>query len=118
MATIALIHGAAICESEGVEIEQLVSMVNSRLPIRGELNSEIAEKIRTQIYENPEASLGTWAGVARHLVKISNENHLANDVPIFVSQILERAVASGLGDREIASLIKTIRADGIDKANV
>jgi 3-hydroxyisobutyrate dehydrogenase-like beta-hydroxyacid dehydrogenase len=118
LATLALIHGAALCESEGVEIEQLVSMVNARLPIRAELNSEIAEKIRTQRYDKPQTSLGTWAGVARHLAHISQENHLAHDVPRFVSQLLERAVAKGLGDQEIASLIKIIRADGIDKANV
>lgn len=118
MATIALIHGVALCESERVEIEQLVSMVNARLPIRAELNSEIAEKIRTQRYDKPQTSLGTWAGVARHFAHISQENHLAPDVPRFVSQLLDRAVAKGLGDQEIASLIKIIQADGIDKTNV
>jgi 3-hydroxyisobutyrate dehydrogenase-like beta-hydroxyacid dehydrogenase len=117
MATIALIHGVALCESEGVEIEQLVSMVNARLPIRAELNREVAEKIRTQRYDKPQTSLGTWAGVAKHFVHIAQENHLANDVPRFVSQLLDRAVAQGLGEQEIASLIEIIRADETDKHN-
>jgi hypothetical protein len=43
MATIALIHGAALCESEGVEIEQLVAMVNARLPVRCLLESRPAK---------------------------------------------------------------------------
>ena len=118
MASIALIHGAALCESEGVEIAQLVSMVNARLPIRAELNREIAEKIRTQRYDKPQSSVGTWAGVAKHFVHIAQENHLAHEVPRFVSQLLERAVARGLGDQEIASLINIMRTDGIDKTNV
>lgn len=118
LATIALIHGAALCESEGVEIEQLVSMVNARLPIRAELNREIAEKIRTQRYDTPQSSVSTWAGVARHFVHIAQENHLAPDVPSFVSQLLDRAVVNGLGDQEIASLINIIRANEMDKTNV
>jgi 3-hydroxyisobutyrate dehydrogenase-like beta-hydroxyacid dehydrogenase len=118
MARIALIHGAALCESEGVELEQLVSMVNARLPIRAELNREIAEKIRTQKYDTPQSSVGTWAGVAKHFVHVAQENQLAPDVPQVVSQLLERAVAKGLGDQEIASLIKIIRADGRNKTCV
>jgi 3-hydroxyisobutyrate dehydrogenase-like beta-hydroxyacid dehydrogenase len=118
MASIALIHGAALCESEGVEIEQLVSMVNARLPVRAELNREIAEKILTQRYDKPQSSVGTWASVAKHFVHIAQENHLAHDVPQFVSQFLERAVAKGVGNQEIASLINIIRTNEIDKTNV
>ena len=118
MASIALIHGAALCESEGVELEQLVSMVNARLPIRAELNREIAEKIRTQKYDTPQSSIGTWAGVAKHFVHIAQENRLAPDVPQLISQLLERAVAKGFEDQEIASLINIIRADGINKTYV
>jgi hypothetical protein len=57
------------------------------------------------------AALGQWSSAE------VQENHLADDVPRFVSQLLDRVVAKGLGEQEIASLIAIIRADEMDKPN-
>lgn len=114
---IGLIHGIALCESESVETEHLVSMVNAFLPMRAELNREMAERIRTGKFDDPQAPLKTWAGVARHFVDIAQENRLANDVPGFIAGLLDRALAEGLGEQEISSLVKIIRTNEMDKPN-
>lgn len=112
---IGLIHGIALCESEGVETEKLVSLINAYLPMQADLNRDMAERIRAEKYDSPQASLKTWAGVARHFVHIAQENRLAIDVPRFIADLLERALAEGLGEQEISSLVKIIRANEIDK---
>jgi len=116
-AMIGMIHGIALCESEGVEPDRLVGMVNAFLPRRAELNREMAERIRTQNYDNPQAALKTWAGVARHFVHIAQENRLAEDVPRFIAELLDRAVSEGLGEQEISSLVKIIRGNEAIHAN-
>ncbi len=105
-----LFYGIAVCESEGVASEHVVSLVNAFLPLHGVLNSEMAERIRTDNFANPQATVRTWAGAARHFVEIAHENGLPGDVPDMIGEVMERALQNGLGEFEISSLIKVMRA--------
>lgn len=104
-----LIHGIAVCESENVDTEHLVSMVNAFLPLHADLNRDMAERIRTGNFDNPQAALKTWAAVAHHFVHIAHESNLADDVPACIATLLDRALAAGLGEQEISSVVNVIR---------
>jgi 3-hydroxyisobutyrate dehydrogenase-like beta-hydroxyacid dehydrogenase len=105
-----LFYGIAVCESEGVASEHVVSLVNAFLPLHGVLNIEMAERIRKDNFANPQATVRTWAGVAKHFVEIAHENGLPGDVPDMIGGVMERALRKGLGELEISSLIKVMRA--------
>ncbi len=105
-----LFHGIAVCESEGVASEHLASLVNAFLPVRGVLNVEMAERIRKGDFANPQATVRTWAGAARHFVEIARENGLPDDLPHMIGEVMERALGAGLGEPEISSLIEVMRA--------
>jgi 3-hydroxyisobutyrate dehydrogenase-like beta-hydroxyacid dehydrogenase len=107
---ISLFYGIAVCESEGVASKHVVSLVNAFLPLHGVLNIEMAERIRKDNFANPQATVRTWAGVARHFVEIAHENGLPDDVPNMIGEVMERALRNGLGELEISSLIKVMRA--------
>jgi 3-hydroxyisobutyrate dehydrogenase-like beta-hydroxyacid dehydrogenase len=105
-----LFYGIAVCESEGVASENVVSLVNAFLPLHGVLNIEMVERIRKDNFANPQATVRIWAGAARHFVEIAHENGLPADVPDMIGEVMERALRDGLGELEISSLIKVMRA--------
>lgn len=105
-----LFYGIAVCESEGVDSVHVVSLVNAFLPLHGLLNIEMAERIRKDNFANPQATVSTWAGAARHFVEIAHENGLDGDLPEMIDGLMKRAIAEGLGQQEISSLIKVMRA--------
>ena len=107
---ISLFYGIAVCESEGVASEHVVSLVNAFLPLHGVLNVEMAERIRNDNFANPQATVSTWAAAASHFVDIAHENGLPHDVPDMIGAVMERALRNGLGELEISSLIKIMRA--------
>jgi hypothetical protein len=87
-----------------------VSLVNAFLPLHGVLNIEMAERIRKDSFGSPQATVRTWAGAAKHFVEIAHENGLPCDVPDMIGGVMERALQEGLGELEISSLIKIMRA--------
>ncbi len=105
-----LFYGIALCESEGVASEHLVSLMNAFLPLHGVLNIEMAERIRMDNFANPQATVRTWAGAARHFVEIAHGNSLPCDVPDMIGKVMDCALEDGLGELEISSLIKVTRA--------
>jgi len=105
-----LFYGIAVCESEGVASEHVVSLVNAFLPLHGVLNIEMAERIRKDDFANPQATVKTWAGAAKHSVEIAHQNGLPGDLPDMIGGVMERALREGLGELEISSLIKVMRA--------
>lgn len=109
MAIVALIHGIAVCEAEGVEPVQLVDMLAARDSARLGYLQAIAGAAGKRQYCDTQASLATWAAVAHHLKDISTHRGIAADVPDFLCRLFERATTRGLGDKDIAALMEEIR---------
>lgn len=111
MSIVALIHGIAVCESEGVDPAQLVAMTTACDSARTGYMRAIAAAISGRNYDETQASLATWAAVAHHLNDISATNHVAADVPELLCGLFDRAIGRGFGDKDIAALMEVIRAD-------
>lgn len=84
--------------------------MNAFLPLNGVLNVVMAERIRKGNFANPQATVRTWEGAAKHFVEIAHENGLPAEIPDMIDGLMERALREGLGELEISSLIKVMRA--------
>jgi 3-hydroxyisobutyrate dehydrogenase-like beta-hydroxyacid dehydrogenase len=108
-ALLGAIHGARICEAEGLPVDELGEMFASLSPIVAGEAKHIGAAIHANHYENPKASLDTWAAVALRLVQQAGEGRIDGNFPGFASRMLQRGVAAGYGAEEIAAMIKVLR---------
>lgn len=105
-----VVHGAHICESEGVGLDLLASIA-----VHGERPRELAEIIHAGAFElsslHGGASLDVWAGVVRRLQIQAGDAGINAELPNFLAGIYQRALEAGYGEEDIAALIKVLRGD-------
>ncbi len=70
---------------------------------------DIGENIHASAYENPQASLKTYAAAAERLVQQAREGELNSEFPIFATRLFGKGMAAGYQTEEVASLIKVLR---------
>ena len=91
--------------AEGLPLDDFRSTLASISPIVAEEVKHVGAAIHAGRYENPKASLGTYATVALHLVRQAGEGRINGEFPAFASGILHKDVAAGYGGEEIAAMI-------------
>ena len=102
-----VVHGALICEAEGVSLEQFAAMYPP-----GDRAYSLAMMILNNDFEsNIAASVNVAIGVATSIKRQSQELGINSDFPDFQLSLYHRAVAAGLQNQDTASLIKVLRAD-------
>ncbi|MFC2165797.1 NAD(P)-dependent oxidoreductase [Acidobacteriota bacterium] len=109
MTLLGFMHGAVIFESEGLSVDEYLALADSLLPILGGELHQIADRIKSGKYDDTDAELKSWAAGADHLVQTSKENQITNEVPEFLSLILNRSIEAGHSKHDIAALIKVFR---------
>ncbi|MCZ6724373.1 MAG: NAD(P)-binding domain-containing protein [Gammaproteobacteria bacterium] len=102
-----VIHGALICEAEGVSLEQFAAMYPP-----GDRAYSLAMTIHNNDFEsNIAASVNVAIGVATSIKRQSQELGINSDFPDFQLSLYKRAVAAGFQNQDTASQIRVLRAD-------
>lgn len=100
-------HGAQICMAEGVEVNQLASVLS-----HGPRCKQMAEIIHANSYELGSlyagASLSVWNDVVKRILSHANETETNSELPTFLSQIYQSGVDAGFGAEDRAALVKIL----------
>jgi 3-hydroxyisobutyrate dehydrogenase-like beta-hydroxyacid dehydrogenase len=99
------LHGAQICRSEDVGVDILSSMFPEKDWAR-----HLTRIIHAGAYDNPGASIEVWSEALRAIEEQARDSGINSEIPEFVSGLLKRAIAAGLGGEDIAALIKVLTA--------
>ena len=99
-----VIHGALVCEAEGVGVESFASLF---------ANDAVAEQLALRIhagaYDNPGATISVWGAAVEHIQAHAEEADINHEIPDFILALCKRAVAAGYGEEDIAALFKLIQ---------
>ncbi|MFT5140769.1 MAG: 3-hydroxyisobutyrate dehydrogenase-like beta-hydroxyacid dehydrogenase [Rhodothermales bacterium] len=98
------IHGAKICESQGIHPELLASMFpkddSARKPI---------DVISSDAYTDPGATLNVCDAAVQRIQSQARDTGINSEIPDLISSLFKRAIAAGHGEEHIASVIKVMR---------
>jgi 3-hydroxyisobutyrate dehydrogenase-like beta-hydroxyacid dehydrogenase len=70
----------------------------------------LADVIQAGTHVKPQATLKTYAGGVDRIVRQARDARINAEIPTFAAGLLQRAMAAGYGEEEVASLIKVLRA--------
>ena len=98
------IHGARLCESEQVDIDQYVALFAEDSRSRRLLST-----IQRGQYDNPTATLAVWYGGLRRIQDQARAAGINCEIPDFAADFFKRAIAAGHGDEDVAALVKILR---------
>ena len=97
-------HGARLCEAEGVGVDDLAALLTDVAPAR-----RVVQAIHDVNFERPTATLVVWREALRPVQAQARDVAINSEIPDFTAEMLERALALGLGEEEVAARIKVLR---------
>jgi 3-hydroxyisobutyrate dehydrogenase-like beta-hydroxyacid dehydrogenase len=108
---LAFLHGAAICEAEGVPFDIYLSVaLKSVMPGLVADTMQIGvEMISKGSYAGSQATLDTWAAGIGHYVQFCRESGVDSTYPEGILEHLQRARVQGHGQDEIAAVFECLR---------
>jgi 3-hydroxyisobutyrate dehydrogenase-like beta-hydroxyacid dehydrogenase len=101
-------HGSLICETHNINVDVLTSLLPERHPAR-----EITQVVHMDKYNEPSATLSGWNEVLKTIQTHATENKINCEIPDFISDLLNRAIAAGYGEEDIAAIIKILRKNDV-----
>jgi 3-hydroxyisobutyrate dehydrogenase-like beta-hydroxyacid dehydrogenase len=104
------VHGARICEVEGVRVDEFGSLLADTVSVLGGEVKRLGETIQAGKYENPQVSLGGWAAVTGRLMDLARDAQINSEFPTFASALFQKGISAGYDMEEVSSLIKVLRA--------
>lgn len=108
-ATIGFLHGARIAETEGLDVSQYGKIVNDISPSFGAFFQHEGSVIQSGDFTITESPLRISVEATQRILQSSQDAGLNTEFPAFAADLLKRADAAGLGNQELASLIKVLR---------
>jgi len=105
-----LLHGARLCEAEGVGTDLLASLYPE-----GDRARELAEIVHGgdftlgALYDG--ATVRVWEEVVQRLQTQARDAGMNSELPDCLSRLFKRTVAAGHGEEDIAAVIKALRDD-------
>jgi 3-hydroxyisobutyrate dehydrogenase-like beta-hydroxyacid dehydrogenase len=106
---IGFLHGAAICDSEGLPISALIASLGEGAALVGFMK-EASRMIETGDYSaEGMATIETHGAGQAHFVGLSRANGIASDIPRLASRYFKRAIAAGYGQDEMGRLFELVR---------
>ncbi|MGH8494724.1 MAG: NAD(P)-dependent oxidoreductase [Gammaproteobacteria bacterium] len=108
-AYLGFLHGARIAESAGLDVSQYGKIVNDISPSFGAFFQHEGSVIQSGDFTVTESPLRISIEATRRILQSSEDAGLNTEFPALVAGLLERADAAGLGNQELASLIKVLR---------
>lgn len=104
---IGALHGANICKAEGIGADVFASMI-----LKGDAARAAAKVIHAGSYAETGATIRTWAKAAATIRNHARDLGLNDEVPGFILDLHERALAAGIGDEDIAAIVKVLKVCG------
>jgi len=101
------IHGALLCESEGVGLDTLASMFPDNSETKG-----LVQFIREDVYDRPGATLTVWNEALRRIQNQASDVGINSEIPDFIASLFERTISAGHGEQDLAAVIKVLRSEG------
>ena len=107
---IGFLHGAALCESEGISIE---SYLSATVPMLDSLVTPLvksaAEMAGQRSYASSVASLNANTIALEHIVQFCDENGVDRALPACLAGALQRAASAGHGEKDLAAVFEIFR---------
>jgi 3-hydroxyisobutyrate dehydrogenase-like beta-hydroxyacid dehydrogenase len=103
------LHGARVAESAGLDISRFGKIVNAISPSFGAFFEHEGKVIQSGDFTITESPLRISVEAVRRILKASQEAAIDTRIPELFVDLLDRADAAGLGNQELASLIKILR---------
>jgi 3-hydroxyisobutyrate dehydrogenase-like beta-hydroxyacid dehydrogenase len=109
-ATVGFLHGARIAESQGLDVSQYGKIIKEISPSFGAFFQHEGSVIQSGDFTITESPLRISVEATQRILRSTQDAGLNTEFPAFVADLLKRADAAGLGNQELASLIKVLRA--------
>jgi 3-hydroxyisobutyrate dehydrogenase-like beta-hydroxyacid dehydrogenase len=113
MMMIAAIHGARICEVEGVRVDDYGAILAGQLSTMESSLRLQSERIHANRYDD---SWGTWlvsmrtfSSAVDRIVKQARDSRIDESLPRYMADLIERGLKAGFADEDPGALIKILR---------
>jgi 3-hydroxyisobutyrate dehydrogenase-like beta-hydroxyacid dehydrogenase len=108
-----LIHGALVCESEGIGVDVYgAAFSNSKAAMIGERTRRRADIIHREDFADGGASITVWNDIVEQLRAQARDAGINSEFPDYVSALFRRAIDHGFAAEDITATIKILRARG------
>jgi 3-hydroxyisobutyrate dehydrogenase-like beta-hydroxyacid dehydrogenase len=108
-AELGFLHGAALCEAEGVPLDSYCEAANALMPILAADMSKAARMISNANYAGDEASLQVCASAFANILRFSDEAGVNRAGSELLVSLVKRAIASGYGGDEFPAVFEVLR---------
>lgn len=98
------LHGALLCEAEGVEISGYGAMFDNDDRVH-----VLASTIQNDDYDNPNVTVEVWNSIANRILTHARTTKINDAFPVFSTGLFDKAADSGLANEDVAALIKVLR---------
>ncbi|MDC1288278.1 NAD(P)-binding domain-containing protein [Gammaproteobacteria bacterium] len=106
-----VMHGARICESEGISVATFASTYPDNNPA-----NYLANIIHSDDFEDPGATFAVWDAALQGIQTQAHEAGINSEVPDFISTFFKRALSAGCGEEDVAAIVKILRSNNAAQA--
>ncbi|MGL4516992.1 MAG: NAD(P)-dependent oxidoreductase [Shewanella sp.] len=106
---IGALHGALICEAEGLAVDKVCAQFKQLSPILGGDVAHLGKTIADGQFDQPYASLKTWSAAITRLAEHATATNIDTRFARFAAELFAEGVEHGLGPQEVSALIKRLR---------
>jgi hypothetical protein len=103
------LHGALICESEGLRVDAFGAVLADLAPAIGGMVKHVCGVIQAAAYERPLSSVATCTAGFEGMLQQARDARINAEFPTFALALFRRAMAAGHGAEEAAAVIKVLR---------
>lgn len=115
-ALLGALHGARICEAEGLRVDEFGSMLAELMPVVSGEVEQMSERIQANRYDNSQATLRVYSAAALRLLQQARESRMNADFPTYAADALGKGMSAGFASEDLAAHIKVLRGLSIDVA--
>jgi 3-hydroxyisobutyrate dehydrogenase-like beta-hydroxyacid dehydrogenase len=109
-ALLSALHGARVCEAEGLDIDQLATgLAAGDMDTIAAAVQDMLARIPAGRYGDSLGTLQTGADGAEQMLDHAREMGLDDAFAVYVDSALRRGIDAGLGDQDVAALIEVLR---------
>ncbi|MCY1061623.1 NAD(P)-binding domain-containing protein [Nannocystis sp. SCPEA4] len=108
-ATLAFLHGAAICASENFSLDAFFERFQSIVPLTSITADMCKKMLATGDFKGTDCTLDIHTNALQHIVRLSQENNVDRRLPELVLSYFNRALQLGHGADEIAAVFNAIQ---------
>ncbi|WAS90649.1 NAD(P)-dependent oxidoreductase [Nannocystis punicea] len=108
-ATLAFLHGAAICASEKFPLDAYFEKFQTILPLTSITADMCKRMLSTGDFKGTDCTLDIHTNAIEHIVRLSRENDVDRRLPELVLSYFKRALQLGHGADEIAAVFNALQ---------